>query len=247
MEESPYKEGLTQRNQHQQQDGIERVIDIAIDPDSCDFEPLMKSMNGAAMTDLSIHDDLPNEYTYYHSSSYDEEENEDSRSFDSDNDDQHGHVSSLRNTIRQTAIALINLLPLPSSFLGKVQQSPSPRFLKVAKSHGSQSDSSTVSSTTSSKVSSELSETYAAMLCIIFAAIILFSTFASGVISHLTGIGPERSIMVASQSFFYKHNKVSPQGQGLAPPIGTPLPEEFEVYADVDDLPLELLDTPIFW
>ena len=40
----------------------------------------------------------------------------------------------------------------------------------------------------------------------------------------------------------------SPQGVGLAPPLGTRLtPVLKEVFANVDDLPLELTDMTVFW
>ena len=41
---------------------------------------------------------------------------------------------------------------------------------------------------------------------------------------------------------------VSLQGVGLAPPIGTNIPPILrDTFADVHDLPLELMDTAIFW
>jgi len=242
MTESQGDDGITHR-------GHERVeITIAsIDPDSCDFEPLMKSINGAALTDLSIHDSLHKSYSgdemdyNYHSSALDVEDIRSVGSYDSYED--HGHPNSMITSIRNKFFSLLNLLPLSPRLFGRLQD-----VQAVLSSHFYSPVNTSAKSQQSTRA--ELSEASAALLCVVFAAIILLSGFIANTISQLTGIGPERNIAVLSQGLFYKHTRISPQGTGLAPPIGTTLPAAFvqnDVFADIDDLPLELLDTPIFW
>jgi len=241
LESTTESGGLTQRNQD-----IERVID-AIDPDSCDFEPLTKSINGAALTDLSVHDEI---YTsdYNQSSSFDMElidtrytsipsKEEEFQDYD------HDHPATVNTMFRKVVMTLFSILPLSPQSMQKI---------------GSLIDTFTLHFNSDTNIKrqngpgglSELSEASAAMVCVVFAIIIILSGIIAAAISHITGIGPERNIAVASQSFFYRHNRISPQGVGLAPPIGTNLPPAFannHVFSDVDDLPLEYLDTPIFW
>jgi hypothetical protein len=223
----------------------------SIDPDSCDFEPLMQSINGAALTDLqnidlSGSEERYNSYSYNHryASSFSDVEGSDendSASDELDRDQHHDHPSNMSTSIKQVMFTLINMLPLSTQSLEKLQEMQSQLF--SAQQHfyspiKTDSDTDTVN---------EKSKASAAFICLIFVVIIAVSGSISTAISHLTGIGPERKIAEVSQSFFYKHNKLSPQGKGLAPPIGTILQRNFDVFADIDDVPLELLDTPLFW
>eukprot|EP00979_Chaetoceros_neogracilis_P009814 scaffold2250_cov289-Chaetoceros_neogracile.AAC.5 len=232
---------MTHRNQD-----IERVID-EIDPDSCDFEPLTKSMNGAALTDLSIHDQICTS-AFNISSSFDmetvgtryEEEYEQCN---------HRHRANHNTIFRKTVMAVLSMLPRSPQLYNKIRN-----WIDTIAIHLY----APVNTNAKSKVQggprikglAELSEASAVMVCLVFAIVIILSGIIGGLISHIIGTGPERKIAVVSQSFFYRHNRISPQGVGLAPPIGTVLPSPFidnDVFADVDDLPLEYLDTPIFW
>jgi hypothetical protein len=247
LESTTESGGLTKRKQD-----IEKVIDAidAIDPDSCDFEPLTKSINGAALTDLSIHDEI---YTsdYNKSSSFDMElidtryvsisGTEEFQDYD------HDHPTTGNTIFRKVVMTLFSILPLSPQSMNKIGGWIDTFTLHF---YAPVNSNNNIKGGEGPANLSELSEASAAMVCVVFAIIIILSGIIAAAISHITGIGPERNIAVVSQSFFYRHNRISPQGVGLAPPIGTNLPSAFannDIFSDVDDLPLEYLDTPIFW
>lgn len=256
---------INRKNQTEQRDTINSIIESStsvdvdengedavpsivhtIDPESCDFEPLTQSFNGAATTDLqSIDLSAAQRYknysfNYKYASEGDSSGAEDDDDFDADWDDLD-HPSNTSTSIKQLIYSLINSLPLSPQQLEKIQEFRSQMFsteehLYQPLQNGSDKDSI-----------NEKSKATAVFVCLIFAAIIVICGTLNGIISHLTGSGPEREISISSQSLSNRHNRISRQGQGLAPPLGTDLHPNFEVFADVDDLPLELLDTPVFW
>jgi hypothetical protein len=224
---------------------MQSTIVHSIDPDSCDFEPLTKSMNGAALTDLSDLQSVDLSMGQrYRNQSYDHKKFS-SSSRDAEDGSRHSeqfyeedHVH--RSSIKQVVLTLINMLPLSTSAWEKVQEFHSQIFASRAHFY------EPVKTTDIDKDDiNEKSKKSAALLCLIFIAILIISGLVSTIIRHLTGLGPEKKITEASLSL-YEH-RFSPQGKGLAPPIGTPLLNVFDAYADIDDLPLELMDTALFW
>jgi len=64
----------------------------------------------------------------------------------------------------------------------------------------------------------------------------------NSMLSRLASIRAEISLSGINPS-----DTVSMQGIALAPPVGTRLPPALDVFANVDDLPIELMDTAVFW
>lgn len=225
---------------------------MEIDPDSCDFEPLTKSINGAALTDLSIHEELftPGYHTDDDSSA--PLEIIDTKMIPvgevSDYDDFSDVSSYYRDNLgfwRHKILLLISILPLSSRQLHRINEMMntfSHHFYTTASPNEKKRKGFS-----RMNIPKELSEASAVFICITLVMILLFAFMGSHLISNIVSVGPERNIAVVSQSFFYKHNKISRQGVGLAPPIGTSLPAKFSVFADVDDFPLNYLDTPLYF
>lgn len=215
---------------------------MEIDPDSCDFEPLTKSINGAALTDLSIHDELftPGYHTDEESSAPPEIIDTkmipvgEVSDYDDFSDDASSYYRYNLGFWRHKILLFISILPLSSRQLYRINEMMNTfthHFYTTASP-----DEKKRKGFSRMNIPKELSEASAVFICITFVAMLFFAFMGSNLISNIVSVGAERKIAVVSQSFFYKHNKISPQGVGLAPPIGTSLPPEFRkncVYADV--------------
>jgi len=242
--------------------GIFENLDI--DPDSVSFHPLQQTINGAAITDMISHHstnqtkDSPErirDYVYHASSPPREfdgkETNNDNYGFGQDQDgissagngyfnvsldvddddgelvkDRDDDENSIKRRNKPSSSVFSNMIPLNIRL----------QLAEIIPERFSSPDKSTISAIT---------------VVASFVFILFSSSLISKTISRLAGLGPEGNIAIASQKLFFASNsrKVSPQGRFLAPPIGTQLPggNTLKQFADVDELPLQLLDTAIFW
>jgi hypothetical protein len=210
---------------NEENEGGQHMID-SVDPNSVDFEPLMKSPNGAAITvPIQESDEMQNDG------------NHDSRWGPSSQSPSKTKDNTSKSFFFSWIPGILHLLPLKVA-------------LRLT------GDSTMNASTLTSP---ELSITSSIAICSLFFATVVFAGMVSSAIASWTGITPPKSpsdplqfSSRASQLRSYSDNKglslISPQGVGLAPPVGTSVPPIMrEVFADVSDLPMELMDTAIFW
>ena len=221
----------------------EPLLDSAetVDPDSVDFEPLTTSPNGAATTVLVE----GSEYEEFRTMTNNTKKNTDhvhwgstsSTSSKNGEDASSPSKSSKRSFFVSWIPGLLHLLPLK---------------LALRLTGGSTVNASTLTST-------ELSITSSIAICSVFFAIIVLTGMVSSGVANLIGITPPppqpEPMLFSSRNSplrAYSDNQglklISPQGVGLAPPVGTSIPPVMRgVFADVSDLPMELMDTPVFW
>lgn len=165
-----------------------------VSKDAVDFQPLLTSMNGAAMTaDLSP---PPN-------------------------------ATSSNETYKNRISSLLSLIRL---FIRRTW-------------HGCDSIF----------VNENVSMTSSVVICVIFFAVVVMAGLISDALSSITNTSISNSKIELNGVSPINYNQMdrtsmSPQGIGLAPPIGTSVPPSMrEVFSDVNDLPIELMDTAIFW
>ena len=92
-------------------------------------------------------------------------------------------------------------------------------------------------------------------VCVAFFALILLSSSVSSYLGSMMGAtgGSGRAVtkfgagIGGSSASMLRHGALAAAGVDLAPPKGIKLPKTLDVMADVDDLPLELMDTAVFW
>lgn len=225
---------------HQNQKGL-HMVDY-VDADAVDFEPLTKSVNGAATTphyrysssspssppsskqesqfqSINIDQDLENDVNHY---SY--------------HSDRHRGAKYSYSVYNQITNLMLRCIPQRLKLMLNIVPSPY-----------------------TSLTSSELSLISSLSICMIFFTLVVLSGFISNSIGSLTqssgvnvnqksNMNAMKNSMALQNSKATGGNVVSYQGVGLAPPLGTRLPPAMEeVFANVDDLPMELMDTAIFW
>jgi hypothetical protein len=226
---------------HQAQKG-QHMVDY-VDADAVDFEPLTKSVNGAATTP---HYRYSSSSSSSPSSSSKQESQFQSVNIDQDveNDVNHNTYHSDRHRGSKYSYSVYN--QITNLMIRCIPQRLKP-MLNI------------VPSPYSSLTSSELSLVSSLSICMIFFALVVLSGFISNSIGSLTqssgvNVNQKSSMNVMKHGMTLQNSKasgghvVSYQGVGLAPPLGTRLPPAMEeVFANVDDLPMELMDTAIFW
>jgi len=191
-----------------------------VDPDSVDFHPLFKSMNGAATT--ALHQDFPdvrippspNPISRFEGDRSQALKNQyfsvDSRTPDLD-------VTDLNTTDTTTPNKYLHMVVNP---LQNLAQRGSIKSLLI--------------------------------LCTIF-ILVLFMTGITSNYFDVPGLNSSsatsnRSGRLPSGRQTEAASILSHQGISLAPPVGTKIPSTIgEVFADVDDLPMKLMDTAIYW
>ena len=210
---------------NEENQGGQHMID-SVDPNSVDFEPLMKSPNGAAIT-VPIKGNNDTQSDSNHDSTWGSSSQSSSKSKDNPS----------KSFFFSWIPGILHLLPLKVA-------------LRLTRD-------STMSAST--LASPDLSITSSIAICSLFFATIVFAGIISNAIASWTGITPpkvqpdplqfsSRSSQLRSHSDHESLALISPQGVGLAPPIGTSVPPVMrKVFADVSDLPMELMDTAIFW
>ncbi len=231
---------VAMENHQAQKEQLQHMVDY-VDADAVDFEPLTKSVNGAATTP---------HYRYSSSSPSSPSSSKQEFQFQSINIDQdvennvnhysyhndHRHRGSKYSYSVYNQITNLILRCIPHRLKLMLNIVPSP-----------------------SLTSSELSLISSLSICMIFFALVVLSGFISNSIGSLTqssgvnvnqksNMNAMKNSIALQNSMATGGNVVSYQGVGLAPPLGTRLPPAMEeVFANVDDLPMELMDTAIFW
>lgn len=228
--------------------GGKHMVDY-VDTDSVDFEPLTKSINGAALTDLNdpyianIESDQASptksgDFLYHKVRSTADDECGEEES-DEESNDQTVKNKKYRKSddwkICKRAFTNIIRSFIPQKVKNLYQDFPT-QTLRIPHVHV--------------LTSTELSMVSSFTICVVFFAIIVLSTFIS---NTLGGMSEAELSAVAIRSktidsHLVKGGTFSRQGVGLAPPVGTRIPPLLEkVFADVNDQPVELMDTAIFW
>ena len=220
-----------------------------IDTDAVDFEPMTKSMNGAAITpnvpsyskksrsskstkkESSSSHQKRQEYLYHRAQSMEDDDGDlELHYLNGGNDDKNnGYNKRSSSKYQKSNWSFVDIL------LCCVPQRLKLYLKTISLSH--------------SFTSSHLSLVSSLSICTIFFAIVVLSTFISSSLNKVADSDKnDRFNAMGSKMMRPSRSKISYQGDGLAPPVGTRLPPALEgVFANVDDLPVELMDTPIYW
>ncbi len=211
-----------------------------VDPESVDFEPLVTSVNGAAMTTplpkskYSLEENGSGEGFRHRNVSNgpgvhveDEDSNHEMEKLIADENHQINCERKIRSAPAKLRAITLSLLPERVSL-----------FL----------------------VGHDASFMSSMAICFCFFIIVVLVATVSNAYRAITGDflpSPRYSNSIFSRISALRGNmesmqnteqiSVSKQGVGLAPPVGTRLPPALNVFANVDELPIELMDTAVYW
>ena len=224
-------------NNLQARHGGKHMVDY-VDSEAVDFEPLTKSMNGAALTDLNDpyinnqNDDNSSAKSsdfLSHKAYSSDDEGDEEVSGDSTKSKKYRKLDDWK--ICKRACTNIVKSFIPHRVKNLYQDFPSSAHIYVL-------------------TSSELSFVSSLTICVIFFTIIVLSGFISKSLGGVTesNLSKAGNKSITTSKLLAPTGTVSRQGVGLAPPIGTRLPPLLQkVFADVNDQPMELMDTAVFW
>jgi len=217
-----------------------------VDPDSVDFQPLFKSINGAAMT--ALHQDFQETGTQQPLDPMSRfqggrSQSQENHYFSVDANTTDPNVADPNTANTKTYSVLDPLLHFPSQC--------SHRFRKCISYSWSLEPFSQLSSGLSIKLMSILCTTVALVVFMNGALSNYFNISRPNFSSNNNGStltsSPQSTRLVPGRQTGVE-SVLSHQGISLAPPKGTKIPSIIgDVFADVSDLPMELMDTAIYW
>lgn len=191
-----------------------------VDPDSVDFHPLFKSMNGAAIT--ALHQDFPDEGI-------------------TPSSDPISRIQGVKSqALKNQYFSVESSTPDPDVADFNATDTTSPnKYLHMV-----------------FNPLQHLAKRGSIKSLLIPCTIFILVLFMTGKISNyfdVPGLNSSsdtsnRSGRLPSGRQTEAASTSSHQGISLAPPVGTKIPSTIgEVFADVDDLPMKLMDTAIYW